>query len=203
MVDEPIARGKTNSGNQKPNEVLIEHAARLWQAECENASRIASRIQIIAGVIIALLGLGLFNFEWFYQIPSAAVCPPAVVVIVHGLLALVVLSFGLALGRIFLRPDNGAGHASEKMELHDEDAGESVRRLAFIKTYAAYYELKERNQKEKLRLRRGQAWFQVGVGLLFLAVLVYLFGSIGAKIYLENPYEHTSRSSSSDRKSPS
>lgn len=179
------AGGKPQS--KTPNETLIEHVARLWAAECENATRIANRSQLFAGGILALLGLGLFGFEWTYEMDSVRVCHPNVTIFIHILLVGVVVCFTWALGHFYLGADNASTTAAESMEITqaDVDRGQPVRHIVFNKVYNAYFNLKARNRRQRIRLKKGKDRFTVGVALTLLAVLVYLGGSLPTKIDVE------------------
>jgi hypothetical protein len=99
MQAEPEARGGDTGKNEgkSPNETLIEHADRMWQAERENAGRIADRINILAGGTIALLGIGLFNVDWLVDVESVPLLHPFFTGTIHALLLLALLLFARAL----------------------------------------------------------------------------------------------------------
>lgn len=179
----PLAEGQRKSGI---NDVLVDHADRLWQAAVEDASRLANRGQLIAGAMIALLGLGFFSFVWLQQTPVIPMCAWWVTTIIHLLLIAAVLHFAFSLARLYYRPNPTNYRASDLMEINqDADIGRSIRWLVFWKTYNAYLDLASRNDRERKELRRGQELFSRGVGLLLLSVLIYLAGSLPAKIYPE------------------
>ncbi len=131
--------------------------------------------------MFVLIGLGGFGSEWFYYVPSAPICPVCITVTIHVLLGLAVILLGITLAILYaareLRPT-----ANAVMEIEDGDIGKSCRTIAFSKTYGAYLELKERNAVERIRLNRGEAVFAWAIGLTFLAIILYIFGSLGAKI---------------------
>jgi hypothetical protein len=49
-------------------QVLVDHAVRCWQAECENAARLSARATLFLSAMAALFGLGLYRIEWFRSI---------------------------------------------------------------------------------------------------------------------------------------
>jgi uncharacterized membrane protein (DUF485 family) len=179
--DTPTPKPTKRSGEKTPNDALIEHADRLWNSECENSSRIASRVQLLAGAVFVLIGLSTFGSEWFYYIPSAPICPIWVTVTIHFLLGIAVILLAITLAVLYAAKEIKPA-ATSTMELNDDDIGKACKAIAFSKTYLAYVDLKERNAAERIRLRRGEAVFAWAIGLTFLAILFYIFGSLGAKI---------------------
>lgn len=167
-------------------EVLIEHANRMWLAECENASRIAQRSQVVAGGIIALFGLGLYSIDWLYETPSSQMVHWALVLFMHLLLLGTLGCFVKALAVLFLEHDGRPGTASEELEILENDTGKPIRRLVLNKTNAAYFELKDRNAAAWLRLKRSQEWFSWGFGLVLITILCYLVGSLPTKMFPED-----------------
>lgn len=75
--------------------VVLALAVRRWEAEVENAGRLASRQNGILGVIAMLLGLGLFRGPGGEPLE-----PVALVWIARGLLTLSVLQVLVALGLV-------------------------------------------------------------------------------------------------------
>jgi hypothetical protein len=172
----------SESSGKTANEVLIEHADRLWLSGCDNAARIAGKIQILGGGIIALLGLGFFAFQWLYETPSTAYCPPWVTLLLHFILATVLIFFAFALGKLYAGESN-VPFAADQMEFNDDDAGKPTRGLVFKKVHDAYLEIKQQNELARQRLRDAQSHFTKGVIALLLAIVIYLFGSIPTKMY--------------------
>lgn len=173
--------GTTRERQRKtPHDSMIDHAGRMWDSERENAGRIAERINLVAGAAIALLGLGLFSFGWLYEVPSRPILHPSVTFTIHALLIMVVLLFARALGVLYIGAPSGS--ATELLELDESDAPDPMKTVAFRRTYRAYLDLKGKNAKERLKLSRGQEAFGWGVGITLLAVLLYLVGSLPAKM---------------------
>lgn len=179
-----LARVTKGASGKTHNDTLVEHGDRLWNAECENATRIAAKIQLLIGGVVAALGFGFFGIQWLFETPSAPVCPPWATLAIHIMLFAVVLNFGLALIALGRRRDEGP-HACSKMELQTEDAGQSIKNVVVIRTFDAYFDLKLRNERERLRLREGQEWFAWGVASLLIAILLYLGTSLPTKMYPE------------------
>jgi hypothetical protein len=73
--------------------------------------------------------------------------------------------------------------ANTAMEIDDADVGRPSKSVVFSKTYLAYLELEERNAKERIRLNRAEAVFAWAIGFTFLAILLYIFGSLDAKMW--------------------
>src|SRR5687768_3704621 len=46
---------------------LIAHMVRCWDAERENAERLAKKVNVIVSVLALLFGFGLFKIEWTYD----------------------------------------------------------------------------------------------------------------------------------------
>lgn len=175
--DPPHVQGQPRSSV----EILIDHAHRMWESERENAGRIAQRTQLVAGGIVALIGLGLFGFNWLYEVPSRPMLPWWLAGGMHLFLLGTLFCFMQALAILF-QSGGRDGTATELLEIAGGDVGRPIRRLVLSKVNAAYYDLKERNAEKWLRLKRAQEWFSYGVVLVFLTLLCYLGGSLPAKM---------------------
>jgi hypothetical protein len=169
------------------NDVLIDHAHLLWNSECENARGIAARIQLIAGGIVALLGFSMFGVVWLQQKPVIPLCPPVITGLVHLILLVVLVLFAFALAQLCYRPKTQLPPANQHMAILPEDLGTklSMKKVLFGKVYRAYAELADRNEDERLALRKGQNLFAYGVMLILLSIFLYLSGSVAYKIYPE------------------
>jgi len=88
--------------------VVLQHAVRRWQAESENAGRLATRENGILGVIAMLLGLSLF------RAPTPVLLEPGWLMwAARILLTASVLQALVALGLVLWnRPDRGRGPTS-------------------------------------------------------------------------------------------
>jgi len=61
-------------GNEKPaDELLAEHAARCWETETKNADELAFRENLILSAIAVLLGIGLYQIEWYKNSESRVI----------------------------------------------------------------------------------------------------------------------------------
>src|SRR4051812_24120332 len=108
------------------NDVLIDHAARMWESERENAARIQERLNLTGAAIVALLGLGLFSFVWTFQAPSHPLLSAWLVIVIHALLILAVIAFAVSLGRLYSGP-TASGTATECLELDESDLGDPTK----------------------------------------------------------------------------
>jgi len=53
----------------------------------------------------------------------------------------------------------------------------STELLVFDLTYSAYLDLKQRNANSAVRIERAQRWFVYAIGLVFVAILIYVVSS--------------------------
>jgi Ca2+/Na+ antiporter len=185
-----------NTGSKTANDVLIEHADRMWQSECENAARLANQIQVLAGGTIALLGLGLFGFKWLAEAPSKPVLNTSVTIILTCLLTISLLLFVAVLISLYSREhrpsqqeseSEGSGRqapvaSAEWLEITGDDAEKPTKTIVFKKTYWAYTDLKQRNANQRLKLVRGERFLAGAIICIFLAILLYLWASLPARI---------------------
>ncbi len=197
-MDDP-AIGAPHPGKTS-TEVLVEHAHRLWVCECENAERISKKSQLFAGAVLAMLGLGLFNLSWRYGWSTSPIFPAWLAWILHALLFAAICCFAWSLALMYGLKPAKHGTSTELMELTDEDIGKPIRGLIFNKVYSAYFDLKDRNRFHWNKLKKAQKWFSSGVALVFLVVVTYHWGSIGARTDQGGHHEHgnTKNTSSED-----
>ncbi len=148
----------------------------MWDAERENAERISQKYQLVSAGVFALLGLGLFSFEWMYQEPSEPLMWRWAIAVTHLLLIAAVICYALSLGIIYLAPAARRGTATSQLEPWREKdwKGKSVRLVIQNRTLAAYTDLRDRNRTHWTRYKRAQRWLSGGLFLTFLAILLYL-----------------------------
>jgi hypothetical protein len=167
---------------------MIAHADRLWGSATQNAARLAQRIQLVGGGLLALIGVGFSAFGWMDKVVERPEGPAWLVTIsdtatfmAHG--AFLVAEFYLlrALARLYVRDSASKGMAADGMEFDAADLGEPIKTVIFKKTYRAYLSLKERNVAEKKRLRQAQEWFSVGLALMVATAIVYVAVGGGMK----------------------
>lgn len=157
--------------------MLIEHVVRFWEAERENAARIASKQQLISAGIIGLLGLGLYKIDW-YADPDAllrATNPIAIWIVKSCLIG----STGLFAWSLWIlwggsAKEERGSTASRWLRLTDSDMKRTSSRVVLSRTHRAAAELQERNRLHWERLRDSQMWFVIGIGLILLSIVLYV-----------------------------
>jgi|GEM_PF-5687788 len=173
------------ASSDSSHEMMVSHADRMWQAERENAARIQDRINLTAAAIVALLGLGLFGFVWTLDDKSHPVLGPIMMVAVHVLLVLALLFFALSLGRLYSGPTASAS-ATDELEFESKDSESPLWTAVYNRIISAYTDLKQSNARHRLRLRKAQVSFVLGMACVFLSVILYLLCSLPSKIHVES-----------------
>jgi hypothetical protein len=164
------------------DDVWLAHAERCWQAERENADRVDRRTNLISAAVFALLGLGLYRVEWFGGATDVArVQSWLVVVMIKALLIAALGCFSWALGVLHLfgprTAHAGPRTASALLEIIEGDKHLRSRRVAFVRTYRAAEDLRRRNDRRWQKLDKAQKWFQIGVCLVILSIMLYMICS--------------------------
>lgn len=155
---------------------MVDHAVRCWEAERENAQRIESRRQLIAGAVVAVLGLGFFKFEWAVNPAfTPTVTDPYASLAIRTLLALAIGLFASALFALFRTPRKPHLTASYRLAVRREDADQPFSRVAFLRTYKAYLALQRGNARQWTRLKNAERLFGAGGALILTAMVLYLF----------------------------
>ena len=91
------------------------------------------------------------------------------------------IAFLFIMGRRGKRNATEKPHASDLLGLpasiltEGPPVGDDARRLVFIRVYKAYSDLKARNALRKKALDQGQQWFLLGLALIALAIMLYIF----------------------------
>lgn len=165
-----------------PDDLVVEHIARMWDAATQNAERVSSRIQLLAGVVGGLLSLIIFGFTWTYDVPSAPMLPWWPTIIIHVLLSGTVGLLCLALLRLYVKTAR-LPLAADKMELDATEipSADALRIAELI--YAAYANLKDRNDKERQRLASAEVLTGWAVVLVVVAGMIHLWASLPAKLH--------------------
>lgn len=171
------------------DDVLLAHAERQWQAECENAARQSSRANLIlsaTSVILALPGL-IFLLTWRdgnrFAADSGTLLSMQIVAFVFIAIAafLFVLCLITILGVRSARKDEtkhppmssaylDLKGADLKLALEDRH---HASRIAFTKLRAAGRDLHRRNVRQKQRMDESQQWLVYGLFALVLGLGLY------------------------------
>ena len=160
-------------------ETHLAWAARSWDAEVENARRLATRVNVVLTVALAaaaagtkILGDALTGHS--AERLSLALLGGAVAGVVCIFIAFVrVLTKAERRGRmssasaLLLPPEDIGGAAG------DAPDGDTALQRACLATTAAAYELHARNAEEKKRLAVAQQWLVVGAALTLLCGALY------------------------------
>jgi hypothetical protein len=166
----------------------LEHAIRCWQAEEENARRIAGRKALLVGVPAGLLAFAgaradrigeLLGWALDAHHGQRALAWFALLLLAAGLscfLASAALAIGVrrsALART--RPASRHLHPISAQALRDfaEADAQGARELAFTRTIAAARGLLESNCDVEQRLFMAGGWLVSGVLFCFLALVAY------------------------------
>lgn len=161
------------------DDALVAHAVRCWEAECENATRIANQKQRLASATIALLGLGLYKVELMGspgQVPTISPC--YVSWAVRCLLVLALIMFCVSLRTMYYYSRPVVDTASHLLTIRNDDSHMDGRALALWRTHKAYMELQRRNSKAWEKLHRGQVWFaRGGLCVVSAMILVLIFSA--------------------------
>jgi hypothetical protein len=159
----------------------VEHAVRFWDAETENATRIASRQLWIFTGIFALLGLGLYKIEWYTDVNAVPrVTLTWAVWIIKACLA---SSAGFFLVSLWVL-SGGRGRmdrattASRWLRLQDRDLESPATRIVLTRVHRAAVDLQDRNRAHWARLHDAQMWFTFGIALVFIAIIVYVLVAV-------------------------
>jgi len=179
---------KTAAANERPEcpeRVALEHAVRRWEAESQNAERLASRENGLLTILSALVGFGFVNSTDFEGIDPPWL-PQLLRVIVTAALVLILHAFV----RIFLVPrTRGDGkaasgvpmYASVHLEWPNQEALQPIAlasedeaiRIAFARTSQAATSLHRRNVRRKESLDSGQRWLATAVVVAVSGFLCY------------------------------
>lgn len=182
----PAAAGASEMENELSKR--IEHANRLWEAERETAALIASRIALISGAMIALLGLSSFGLVWLQQAPVVLLIPGWLAATMSALLTISLLAFLIAFGRLYFRqtmPPGTPPTSTEIMDFDPDGPTGATTPIILEKIYNGYVDLRIRNSFERRQMDLGQRVFAVGVLCIMATILVYLAGSLPYKLYPE------------------
>lgn len=181
---------KLNLPNRGPGDTsadaLIEHADRCWEAECENARRVAEQRKLLAAAIVGLLGLGLYKVEWLRAVDHVSRLHVWHLDVAVKLFLMVALyRFTGSLVALYRRTDANASDAgtkgltaSEKLAFRHKDRAVPVKRAIASRTYRAYLELQKRNVSQWIRLQKAQRLFGQGFLCVILALAMYIVGSV-------------------------
>jgi hypothetical protein len=177
----------TEKDEQEFDEILVDHAVRCWGSERENANRLSSRSTLLLSALAALFGLGLFRIDWFRgEKDISRVNASWAVWAIKILLSLGLVLFGWAFVRIMGRKGRRAAvnpHSADLLGLPASiitvgpPVGDDARRMVFIRVYRAYSDLKGRNATRKKALDQGQQVFLLGMFLVAIALVLYIFAS--------------------------
>lgn len=177
------------------DEVLVDHAARLWDSATDNADRIAGRVQLIAGGIVGILSVNLLSFSWLYDVPSRAMLSPVWTIIIHVLITVSVGFMLWAIFRLYYKPKRNKGMSADLMEIQIADEPKPTNTRVFECTYRAYLDLKERNAKEGSRLNAAEEALAKGIAFAVVGGMIFLWASLPAKLHpKESTDDNPSRS---------
>ena len=165
-------------------EIHLAWAIRSWDAEVENARRLATRVNVVLTVALAAAAAGtkVLGDTLSQHAPNARG------VFVAGAALGVGLIF-IAFVRVLAKrhPSDRAVSASAHLLPADDasdvaDAQDEVRVLqrAFLSTTAAAYELHARNAEERKRLAEAQQWLIIGAALTLLSGAIYTWARVPA-----------------------
>ncbi|QDU70276.1 hypothetical protein [Mucisphaera calidilacus] len=157
--------------------VLIDHAVRCWEAEQVNAERINGRKRFLAAGLMAVLGLGLYRLEWFYDpemIPRVG--NPWLQLIIKALLIIGLLLLATSLV-VAYRPSFGSrGYktASIHLALRRDERGLEIPIQAARRTYGAYGSLLSKNKASWAKLYYAEMIFTAGFSIIVIALAMYI-----------------------------
>lgn len=179
---------------------LIDHADRLWRAECDNAERAISRSDKMTTGLVALVGLGLFRIEWYRSSADVPTMMPTAALAVKILLIAAVLCFVISMAmlrgrwkkRTNIERTNIERTNNERIEpilqsmrlklptetLHKVDSSsssEAVNLAVFTRTYSAAVNLQKRNIRKFRRIARATIPFGMGIASVVIAMLIYMW----------------------------
>ncbi len=162
-----------------PHETYLTWAVRSWEAEVENARRLATRVNVVLTVALAAAAAAtkVLN-DALVRSPR-----PWGAVLLAGAVVGVVFVF-VAFVRVLVkrqppeRPPSASAHLlppEDLADVSDATPGHDSRALqrAFLSTAAAAYELHARNADERKRLAAAQQWLIVGAALTLVCGAVY------------------------------
>ena len=163
-----------------PWEIYLAWAVRSWEAEVENAGRLATRVNLVLTIALAFVGAGA------KLVMDAVVQHPG-----DGLLIGLLTGASIGVGMMFwsfmvvlgVRYTRGSTTFASYMLLAPDDVpapsaapglvnDEAVYRH-YLATAAAAYELHAMNTEERNRIDRGQQWLIVGVVWTVLCTVGY------------------------------
>ncbi len=176
---------------------LVEHAVRCWEAERENAARLANRVALVLSVVAALFGLGLFRLEWFRRADEVPrLHPEWSYWLLKSPLTGALIFFGISFWKLLKstsppaprgaveKPRPHRGHAVQAADYlalgrsvieQPPGEGSEVRRLVFARVYRAYLDLRARNARKRQALDEGQVWFLLGLFVVGLTLRLYIW----------------------------
>ena len=114
--------------------------------------------------------------------------PAWATLVVSALLTGALLCFALVLVVLYSRPrqtedPSKPAAAAEHLEISPEDDPDTpTKTIAFRKTWNAYWDLKERNARWRLRLQRGEKFLAYAIVCIFLAIGTFLWASVPARM---------------------
>jgi hypothetical protein len=160
-----------------PWESRLAWASRSWEAEVENAQRLATRLNVVLTVALAAAAAGT------KVLGDALAGHPAdrgLLVLLCGAVAGVACVFA-GFVRVLVKRKGRRTAAASFYLLPPEDVGEKITaneafditERAFLATTAAAYDLYARNMEEKKRLDQAQQWLVLGAALTLLSGALY------------------------------
>ena len=176
-------------------DVFVDQAVRRWDAERENAVRLAARVNLLYSVVVALFGLGLFKIDWFRGGSDVVRVSPLWMIwtIKSCLLASLVLC-GLAFLAIITdttpnipAQDDGDParnpYSSERLRLTDDETIigpmtlDAAKSLVYKRLCESADDLAARNAKKKMQISRGVFLLKIGLTFVFAAIVLYILSS--------------------------
>ena len=159
-------------------ETRLAWASRSWEAEVENAQRLATRMNIVLTVALAAAAAGT------KVLGDALITHPTDhvrLVWLSAAVAGVMCVFAGFVRVLFKQGRSGRTSAASFYLLPPEDAGDAgtseekpdVVKRAFLATSAAAYDLYARNTEEKRRLDQAQQALVLGAALTLLSGALY------------------------------
>ena len=166
-----------------PERVALDHAIRRWEAESQNAERLANRENGLLTLLSALVGFGFFKLSDFDDLEPSYL-PMVIRVFLTAVLALILYAFY----KVFIIPRSrrregnapapmmfASGHLAwpieEEVQPHALATEEEAIRIAFARTSQAAASLHRRNVSRREALDKGQRW-------LIWAILTAAFGFV-------------------------
>lgn len=177
-LKQPEARA-ISQNDRSGIEPLITHADRCWNAEREVADRISREQHLTVTVLIAMIGLGLFQFDWIGYLIRSGGDPFSAMRWLIGLTLLGSL-FYLVVALFKLVSRDRFPTASEQLDLPNDLLADPVSRSeaenqieTFASTYRAYKELRRQNSDKLDRIRSGNTAFIIALVFAVAAIIIY------------------------------